>query len=194
VKLLSSTQISWNEPLFFLIRIREAWGWRRRLLIALGISVVMFLAIFFFRSEQIGIPAAIGIGLAAGFALVALCDKDNIQREVTVKEDGIIVNSAVGWRWFQTFPFDAITAVELMCPEEWDKPNGGMVIRSPDDNFLLAVPRKRLQSRPAAMFAGTEDELVSVEIFAHPPNMRSPHCGCSRISARRKWTPVGTAR
>jgi hypothetical protein len=145
MKLFSSTQISWNEPWFFLIRIREAWGWRRRLLLAIGISAVMFLAIYFFGAGQRGLPGTIGISLAAGFVLVALFDVGNIQREVTVKEDCIIVNSAVGhgWGWLKTFNFDAVDAVQLMRPDEWGKAYGGMVVvASIEDNFLVAIPKK----------------------------------------------------
>ena len=144
MKLLSSTQISWNEPWCFLLRIREAWGWRRRLLLAIGISVLMFLAIFFFGPGQRGLPGTIGISLAAGFVLVALLDMGNIQREVTVKEDCIIVNPAVGWGWFRTFQFHAIQGVRLMRPreDEWGKAYGGMVVALAEDSFLVAVPNK----------------------------------------------------
>lgn len=142
MKLFSSTQISWNEPLFFLMRIREGWSWRRRLFLALGISAVMFLAIFFFGLGRLGLAGQIGISLASGFLLVALLDLGNIQREVTVKEDCIIVNSAVGQGWFETFQLKDIHAVRLMRPDEWGKAYGGMVIGTAKDNFLVAVPRK----------------------------------------------------
>lgn len=142
MKLFSSTQISWTEPWFFLIRIREAAGWRRRALLAIGVSLVMFLVMFLFQGWQRGLPAMIGISLAAGFVLAALFDVGNIQREVTVKEDCILVNSAVGRGWFETFKLDAIQSVELMRPEEWSKPYGGMVIHTADDHFLVAVPKK----------------------------------------------------
>jgi len=141
MKLLSSTQISWNEPWLFLIRIREGWGWRRRLLLALGISAVLFAAVFFFQPQR-GLPASIAISLLAGFVLVALMDVGNLQREVTVKDDCIIVNSAISNWWFETFQLDAIQSVQLMRPEEWEKPYGGMVIHTAGDSFLVAVPNK----------------------------------------------------
>lgn len=141
MKMFSSTQISWSEPWFFLLRIREPWGWRRCLLLALGISILMFLAIYFFAPAR-GLTSAIGISLLCGFVLVAALDLVNIQREVTVKEDCIIVNST-GGRWFQTFKLDAIEGVRLMRPDEWDRPWGAMVIGlGGEDEFLLAVPKK----------------------------------------------------
>ena len=142
MKLFSSTQISWNEPWFFLIRIREAWGWRRRILLAVVISALMFVATNFFGGGRFGLPGSIGISLAAGFVLVALLDVSNIQRDVTVKDDCIIVGSSVGRGWFKTFKFDAINAIQLMRPEEWDKTYGGMVIALAKDNFLVAIPNK----------------------------------------------------
>ena len=142
MKLFSSTQISWNEPWFFVIRERQAADWRGRLLLAIGISVVMFLAIFFFGVGRHGLPGAIGISLVAGFVLVALLDVHNIQREVTVKEDCVIVNSAAGWGLFRTFPLAAIHGVRLMRPDEWGKPYGGMVLASTGGDFLVAIPNK----------------------------------------------------
>ena len=141
MKMFSSTQISWSEPWFFLLRIREPWGWRRCLLLALGISVLMFLAIFFFAPGK-GLASTIGISLLCGVVLVAALDLVNIQRDVTVNDDCIIVNST-GGRWFQTFKLDAIEGVRLMRPEEWDRPWGAMVIGlGGEDEFLLAVPKK----------------------------------------------------
>lgn len=141
MKMFASTQISWSEPWFFLQRIREPRGWRRFFLLAIGITVLMFLAIYFFAPAR-GLASTIGISLACGFVAVALLDFVNIQREVTVQEDRIIVNS-VGGRWFETFKFDAIEGVRLMRPEEWDRPWGAMVIGlGGEDEFLLAVPKK----------------------------------------------------
>jgi hypothetical protein len=142
MKLLSSTQISWNEPWCFVIRIREGWGWRRRLLLALAISAVMFLVVYFFQAGQRGLPAMIAISLLAGFVLVALLDVGNLQREVTVKDDCILVNSAVSNWWFETFKLDAVQSVQLIRPGEWDKRYGGMVIQTAGDGFLVAVPNK----------------------------------------------------
>lgn len=139
MKLFSSTQISWSEPWFFLLRIREARQWRGRLLLAIGISVVMFLAMYFFGAGRQGLPGMIGISLAAGFVLVALMDARNLQRDVTVKEDCIIVGNSFGHGgWFTTFKLDAIRSVRLTRPEEWGMPYGGMVI----GDFLVAVPNK----------------------------------------------------
>lgn len=144
MKLFSSTQISWNEPWFFLLRIREGWGWGWRVLLAVALSTILFLALYFFPPVQRGMGEMVGISLLAGFTLVLLLDVGNIQREVTVKDDSIIVNSAVGWgwEWFTSFKLDEINAIHLMRPEEWEKAYGGMIIRSPDDNFLVAIPGK----------------------------------------------------
>jgi hypothetical protein len=142
MKLFSTTHISWNEPTFFLLRIREAWAWRIRLLLALALSVVVFGAMYFFQAEQRGLPEIIGVSIAAGFVIVALFDVGNIQREVTVKEDCIIVSSPIGRGWAESFNFDAINSIDLMRPEDWSKPYSGMLIHSTDDNYLVAIPKK----------------------------------------------------
>src|SRR5262245_41825551 len=144
MKLFTSTLMSWNEPLFFVIRLRERAGWIRRALLALGIVAVMFLAIYFSRKPQIGIGKAIGISLAAGVFLVALLDVANIQREVTIKEDGINYQSATGaiWRWMGSFAWKDIQRVRLMRPEDWNRACGAMLIQTSNDSFLLGVPTK----------------------------------------------------
>ncbi|MBT4867386.1 MAG: hypothetical protein HON53_19965 [Planctomycetaceae bacterium] len=142
MKLFSSTQISWAEPWFFLIRIREAWGWRRRILLAIGISIVMFLGIYFLGNQIGGLPGTIGISLAAGYVLVALLDVGNVQRDVTVYDDRIVVSSSMGRGWSETFKFDAVNGIQLMHPADWGKPYGGMLIAVTNDTFLVAVPNK----------------------------------------------------
>lgn len=142
MKLLSSTQISWNEPWFFLIRIREASGWRFRIFIAVGIAVAMFIASHFSKAGQLGLPEKIGISLAAGLLIVAMPDIRNCQREVTVKEDCIIVGGAFGRNRFQTFMFNAVNGVQLIRPAQWRKPYGGMAIVSAEGSCVVAVPNK----------------------------------------------------
>ena len=54
MKLFSATQMSWSEPLFFLVRLRERRGWTRRGLLLLVIFLVMFLAIHFTAQPAAG--------------------------------------------------------------------------------------------------------------------------------------------
>jgi hypothetical protein len=142
MKLFSSTQISWCEPWFFLFRIREASNWRIRIFIAIGLAVAMFIASHFFSARQLGLPREIGVSLAFGLLITAIPDIRNCQREVTVKEDSIIVNGAFGRGRFETFNFNAIKGVQLMRPAEWGKAYGGMAIVLADGNYLAAVPPK----------------------------------------------------
>lgn len=100
MKLFSSTQISWSEPWFFLISIREVWGWRRRILLAIAIAALMFVGTYFFGGGRFGLPESIGISIVCGLVLVSLLDVGNLQREVTIKEDCIIVGSTIGQSWF----------------------------------------------------------------------------------------------
>ena len=84
MKLFSSTQMSWNEPYFFVVRLRERWGWTRRGVLALVIAAVMFLAICFTRNPRFGIGNAIALSLIVGVVLVALLDVGNIDRKSVV--------------------------------------------------------------------------------------------------------------
>ena len=114
------------------------------MLLAVVLSALMFVVTYFLGGRA-GLPGAISISILAGFAVVAALDVANIQREVTVKEDVIIVNSAVSgvmWRWFAEFKFDDIQSVELMRRGEWDKRFAAMIITTSDDRFLTAIPAK----------------------------------------------------
>jgi hypothetical protein len=139
-----SSQINWSEPWFFLVRIRERPGWIKRGAVALGLSIAMFLAIYFGgRHANWSIPAIIGLSGLCGVTLVALVDVPNLQRDVTIKDDCIIVGNSFGkGNNFSTFEFKHIEAVELLHSEDWKRPWGAMLIEIPGDTFLVAVPRK----------------------------------------------------
>jgi hypothetical protein len=142
MKLFSSTQMSWHEPYFFVVRLRERWGWIRRGILALIVSGVMFVVASFARNPPLETGKAIAVSLAAGLVLVALMDVGNIQREVTIKEDGILYNSAVGTMWTGFFALKDIRNVRLMRPEDWNKSVAAMLITTADDAFVLGVPHK----------------------------------------------------
>ena len=62
---------------------------------------------------------------------------------MTIKEDSIIYNSAVGTMWMGSFALKEIKGVHLMRPhQDWSKPYGAMLIQTSDDGFLLGVPNK----------------------------------------------------
>jgi hypothetical protein len=141
MKFFSSTQMTWNEPMFFVVRLRERWGWMRRGLLALGIVLLMFLAIFFTRNQP-GIGKTIAISVLAGVVLVVLMDVGNIQREVTIKDDCVICSSTVGTFWMTSFALRDIHGVRLLYPQEWTFPYGAMFVQTSDDMFLMGVPNK----------------------------------------------------
>jgi hypothetical protein len=143
VAFLTSTQINWSEPWLFLIRIRERPAWIKRIGLALALSLVMFLAIYFGgRHAAWSLPQAIGFGFLCGFTLVLLFDVPNLQRDVTVKDDCIIVGNSFGRGNYSTFEFKHVEAVELLRPDDWKRPWGAMLIEIPGDTFLVAVPPK----------------------------------------------------
>jgi hypothetical protein len=142
MKLISATQMAWSEPYFFLIRLREPWGWRRRGLIGMAVATVMFLAIQFTGQGRLGALEAIGVSLACGAVILLLLDAGNIQREVTIKEDCIIYNSVGVTHWMGSFKLPDIHQIHLMRPEDWNRPWGAMLIRTADDGFLLGIPNK----------------------------------------------------
>lgn len=141
MKLFSSTQISWNEPWFFIIRIRRATGWANRAFFGLAVAIVLFMAMYLLQPGR-GLVESVGVSVLAGCVLVVLLDVSNLQREVTIKEDGILVNSSVswGWGWWANFELNNINGINLIRPSEWEHSYSGMVIASPADDFLVAIP------------------------------------------------------
>jgi membrane protein YdbS with pleckstrin-like domain len=125
----------------FVIRLRERAGWIRRGVLMLVVAVVMFLGMYF-AGRQVGMGQMVLISLAAGAVIVILFDVGNIQRDVTIFEDSIVVGSTVGHGWFKTFKFPDVQQVNLMRPEDWNRPFGAMLIQTADDGFLVGVPRK----------------------------------------------------
>lgn len=87
MQLFASTQMSWEEPYFFIVRLFEAWGWRRRALLFAAITAAMFVAIHFARIPQFAIGKTLPLSLASVEVLLLLLDVGNIQR-VHAKLDG----------------------------------------------------------------------------------------------------------
>lgn len=140
--LFESAKISWSEPLFFLIRIREKAGWRNRILLSLGAGVLIFLAMFFFQTDR-GLVEQIAVSAAAGLVILLLMDYGNLQREVSVYEDSVVVSSTMGRNWFTTIKFENVASINLIRPEEWNRSYGGMVLnQGAEDGFMVAVSSK----------------------------------------------------
>lgn len=143
MKLFSSTQISWSEPWFFLVRIRERPSWTWRIILGFVLSLALFVGMYLGgRHVNWGLPQLIGFSLFCGYFLVALLDVPHIQREVTIKEDGIICGTSIGKGHYTSFDLNDILSVELLRPEDWNRPWGAMLIENAGDTFLAAVPRK----------------------------------------------------
>lgn len=141
--LFNKTEIGWSEPLFFLIRIREGWGWRNRILIALGSAILIFLAMFLTQAGMRTHLEEAAIALAAGVFILFLMDYGNLQREISVHKDSIIVTSTMGKNWFTTIEYDRIESISLTRPEEWQRTYGGMILNFGDgEGFMIAVPTK----------------------------------------------------
>jgi len=107
---LPKTEMSWSELYFFLLKIREGKSWLVRGLIALGIALLMFGAIQIDqnRAQRLGLLNALWLSAAAGLVRVGYADVGNIQRDVTIRDDGIIYNSTVnmGIYWHGSFEFE----------------------------------------------------------------------------------------
>lgn len=142
MKFFSSTQISWSEPWFFLQRIRERSGWLKRLALALVIAGIMFAAMHFFPNAPQALPIQICLALACGFVLVASMELPYMQRDVTVKEDCIIVGSTGGRGRFDTFKFEDIEAVEILRIGEGAYKWPVMILEQEDEGFMTAISSK----------------------------------------------------
>lgn len=141
MKLFSKTHISWSEPWFFVLRLRNRKGWIKRVVAALGIATILFVAMQF--DKRFGIWDGLGISLFAGVFLALLPDLPLIQREITIKDDCILCNGMV-WQTYSMESFDLkdIQHVTLTRPEDWEHPFGGMLLNLGDDGWLMAVPNK----------------------------------------------------
>ncbi len=109
-------------------------------MLSLGISAVMFVAMWFGGRQALGLVGVAGVSLLAGFTLIALLDVSNIQREIAVYDDQIICNSAVSNWYFQVFKFKDIHRVQLMRSGEWGHPGNVMLIHLANTTFLCGVP------------------------------------------------------
>lgn len=138
----SSTKISWNEPWFFLIRIRTLQGWLKRIAFAVVVAVIMFAVTYYFGGARFDIVKALAAGGLSGLAILLLLDKPNLQREVTISETDIHIHSAGSNWWSDTFGFDAIDAIELKRSDETSYKYGVMIIDHGDEGFMVAVPNK----------------------------------------------------
>jgi hypothetical protein len=163
MKLFAKTEISWNEPLLFVLRLRRRKPWIVRGLIALGIAAILFAAMYFSRRPAFHLGSALGVSVMAGLVLVLLPDLAFFQREITIKSDGILCYGSVGpVTTSAEFPFTQVQSVDLVRPEDWGRPRpamllhrlgirmpgadgrpyGAMLVYSTDDSFLIAVPHK----------------------------------------------------
>lgn len=141
--LFEFAQISWSEPLLFLLRIRGRAGWRNRILLAFAGAAVIFVAMIAFQSEQRTPLEAAAIAVAAGAVILLLMDYGNLQREVSVYKDKVVVSSTLGRNWFKTIKFENVASINLIRPEEWERSYGGMILKTGgEDGFMVAVPVK----------------------------------------------------
>ncbi|MDB4637705.1 MAG: hypothetical protein P8M30_11425 [Planctomycetaceae bacterium] len=143
MRLFDKTILSWSEPLFFLIRIRESWGWRNRILIALGATLLIFLGMFLLQPGQRTHLEEIGLAFAGGAMILFLMDYRNLQREVAVYEDSIIVSSTMKKSSFTKILLDKVESIQLKRPDEWKRSYGGMILNLGNgEGFMIAVPTK----------------------------------------------------
>jgi hypothetical protein len=142
MKLLPKSLISWNEPWFFLLRLRTRQGWLTRAAVALVLMGIMFAVIYFTGRARMGVPQMLLVSAMAGVFLSLLPDLVNLQREVTVYEDSVFFNSAMKYGWSGEFKFTEIHFVQLMRPEDWHMPFGGCLLHMTGDSFLFGVPNK----------------------------------------------------
>lgn len=144
MKLLPTSLMSWNEPRFFLLRLRNGRAWLIRILVALFIAGILLAAMLLTRPGRMELTQAILISLLAGVVLTLLPDISNCQREVTIYDDSIHYSSVykAGISFWGEFKFPDIRRVQVLRPENWNRPHGAILIHAAGDTFLLGVPQK----------------------------------------------------
>lgn len=102
----------------------------------------MFAVMFFFPNAPQALPVQIGLALALGFLLVASMELPYMQRDVTVKDDCIIVGSTGGRGRFDTFKFADIEAVEILRVGEGAYKWPVMILELENEGFMTAIASK----------------------------------------------------
>lgn len=160
-----TTQLKWSEPWFFVIRLREAQGWVRRGLLALGLAVVVLIIIYFIRGQAFDLVKELGISALSGVVLVLLLDMGLIQREITISEDRISFEGVIGNMEGGSFALKDIKQAQLRTPEEWRKRHASLLLDFGESGFLIGVPQKTSLESIANVLhrLGVEVELTGWE-------------------------------
>ena len=87
--LFSPSQITWDEPYFFVLRLRtrKAWAWRG--LIALAFAALFFIVIKFFDQRPRDLWQTLGVSALAGVVLTLLPDAVYFQRNISIDESTV---------------------------------------------------------------------------------------------------------
>lgn len=165
--LLATPQISWKEPVFFVLKMRDRRGWLLRLLLAGGIAAVMFVAMLFdkrpFPVWQ-SLPASLGIGLF----LAAVPDFPNYQRDVTIFDDRLSCMGVGGLNLSMiTCALADIHLAQLRRPEETGRTCGTLAVNLRERQFLFGVPANVDVEKIAAVLHRLE---VPVELEGWTPS------------------------
>lgn len=148
--LFNLAQVQWDEPVFFVLRLRTRKSWMLRGVCALVIALIMLVAIIGFDRRQRPIGQTITISLLAGVVLTLLPDVRFFQRNISInKEDVTCFANAGHFSTLTSFPLKDIQHVQLIRPEAFGKSYGAMVLQLGDSDFLVAVPAKVSQETVA---------------------------------------------
>lgn len=145
---MSTTLLSWTEPMFFPLRFRTLGQWLMRLLIMLAIAAVCAAGLQWLGR---GNPLATDVmaGLMLGGVLVLIPDLFLMQRDLWIDEEAVHCHINGGKVAFsRKFPFSTIHRIELIRPEDWERSPGrnlsGMLIHFDDQTqALYGIPKSK---------------------------------------------------
>lgn len=153
---MAKTLISWDEPMFFVLRFRTMAQWLMRLLIAIGIGAI---CVGLLRWTGINQPlhTDILVGLLIGGVLTFIPDLFFMQRDLWIEEDAYYCHVNGGKVSFNNrFPFSSISSIVLLGPDDWEDPPGknqqGMQVHFADGTVAIyGIPKSKKLSTIATI-------------------------------------------
>ncbi|MEZ6043253.1 MAG: hypothetical protein R3C20_22380 [Planctomycetaceae bacterium] len=158
----------WNEPIFFVPRMRTRSEWRGKIILAIVVAVVMSAGLMAARfgidagGPRLSVPLAILAGMGVGVLLVAVRELVWFQRDISIDEKNITCFANAGMMTaLTTVPLAGIARVIIQRPEECELKFGLMTVKALNGIVLVGIPGSVACEKLAQVL---HDQGVTVEL------------------------------